>query len=451
MNRMEEYNALMQELEETPARLNFTVARAKARTRRQKIRRYIGTPAASLAAVCLAFVLLVNVSAPFAMACAKVPVLKDLAAAVVFSTSLSAAVENDWVQPVGQTARDGGYTMTVEYLIVDQKQLNIFYRLEGGGGTDPEDHYMLYSDLLDEQGEFLPASIITGSSKISGELYCITADFTSFEDTMPGQLRLDCELSLDWDDSENKDRNETVARFAFDLSFDPKFTAQGTVLELDRWLELDGQRVLLKSVEIYPTHMRINLEDDPENTAWLRGLDFYVEDEDGNRFDAGSNGLISTGSPDSPFTGSYWVESAFFAGGEHLTLCVTGAKWLEKDRQWTWVELSGGVTGYLPEGVTLLEHSRSGGDAKLVFRSYTGGTYSNPFSQWKDAGGETRSFGGFGVAAATVENPDGPDTVLEGYCDVHLTLENPGGDRVELELSATKWAQYDKPVEIPVS
>ena len=71
MTRMEEYNALLQELEETPDRLNFTVARAKARTRRQRVRKWVGAPLISLSAACCAFVLLVNFSTPFAMACAK--------------------------------------------------------------------------------------------------------------------------------------------------------------------------------------------------------------------------------------------------------------------------------------------------------------------------------------------------------------------------------------------
>lgn len=451
MNRKEEYRALLQELEQTPPELNFTVARAKARTRRQRIRRSVTAPLSALSAACLAFVLLVNVSAPFAMACADVPILRELADAVCFNASLTAAVENDWVQPIGQTERDGEYAMTVEYLIVDQKQLNIFYRLEGGADADPKDRYMLLSDLLDEQGEFLPAAVITGGSALDCELYCITADLTSFEDTMPGRVRLDCRLTLNWDDSAHMENDETVAYFAFDLSFDPKFTAQATVLELDRWLELDGQRLLLKSAEIYPTHMRINLEDDPANTAWLRGLSFYVEDEQGNRFDAGSNGLTSTGSPDTPFTNSYRVESAFFNGGKHLTLYITGAAWLEKERQWTWLDLSDGTTGYLPGEVTLLEHRWSGGDAELVFRFHTEGTYSNPFSQWRDAAGALRSFHGFGVSGARVENPDGPDTALDGCCDVYLTLDDPGGTRVELEFSANQWTRFDEPVPIPVS
>ena len=54
----------------------------------------------------------------------------ELAQAVAWSPSLSAAVENDYVQPIGQSQTVNGVTATVEYVIVDRKQLSIFYTLD---------------------------------------------------------------------------------------------------------------------------------------------------------------------------------------------------------------------------------------------------------------------------------------------------------------------------------
>ena len=78
-----------------------------------------------------AFVLLVNLSTPFALACGKVPVLKELAAAVAFSPSLKAAVENDYVQYIGQSATDNGITVHLEYLMADQGGLMLFLSVSG--------------------------------------------------------------------------------------------------------------------------------------------------------------------------------------------------------------------------------------------------------------------------------------------------------------------------------
>ena len=443
MNRMEEYNALLQELEETPARLNFTVARAKARTRRHRLRRAVGIPASAVAAVCACFVVLVNVSGPFAAACSAIPILKDLAQAVSFNPSLSAAVENDWVQPIGLTQSANGAEMTIEYVIVDQKQLNIFYTLEG----DPEAYYDPVPEVLGTDGEELPCSTLWNSARADGELHKITADFTSVG-TMPDALRLECELHVLRGDREI----ETVGTFAFDLAFDPKFTVQATMVELNRWLELDGQRILLKNVEIYPTHMRVNLEDDPDNTAWLRDLEIYAEDENGARYERASD-IISTGSPDSPFTRSFRLESSFFSQGKHLTLYLTGAEWLDKDQEWTWVDLLTGETGFLPEGVTLRSFSREGDDVALTFRVRTGPMTSfNPFSSWRNPGGEEEYFGSWSGTMARDDAEDGgPGQVWENYSDISFTLQGCTEDRVELKLDYTRWLEYGEPIEVPIS
>ena len=65
MNRNEEYQALLSQLKAAPTALEDCVAKAQKRSRR---RRGWKTSLASLGGVAAAFVLMVNVSAPFAMA-----------------------------------------------------------------------------------------------------------------------------------------------------------------------------------------------------------------------------------------------------------------------------------------------------------------------------------------------------------------------------------------------
>lgn len=72
---------------------------------------------------------------------------------------------------------------------------------------------------------------------------------------------------------------------------------------------LDGQTLTVTDVEIYPTHVRVNVEGDGDNTAWLKGLDFYLENEDGQRFGSISSGVIASGDTDTPAMVSYRLES----------------------------------------------------------------------------------------------------------------------------------------------
>ncbi|MFR0769457.1 MAG: hypothetical protein ACLSHO_07585 [Dysosmobacter sp.] len=86
MNRMDEYTALLAELEQTPKELDHTVNKALNRKNAlQKKRRFFGTSLGGLAACFAAFVLLVNLSTPFARACGRIPLLADLAKAVSWS------------------------------------------------------------------------------------------------------------------------------------------------------------------------------------------------------------------------------------------------------------------------------------------------------------------------------------------------------------------------------
>ena len=118
-------------LEETAAALDGTALRARDRAKRHRRGTRWGISLGSVAGVCAAFVVAVNTLPTFALACAKVPVLRELAAAVAFSPSLSAAVEHDYVQYVGQSQTFDGTTLTLDYVIADQQQMVVFYRTDG--------------------------------------------------------------------------------------------------------------------------------------------------------------------------------------------------------------------------------------------------------------------------------------------------------------------------------
>ena len=85
MNRTEEYQALLAELDADVPGLDTTLDRAyKKRNRRRNL---VLRPLAGIAACFALFVLLVNFCAPVAYACSLVPGLRELAEAVTFSRS----------------------------------------------------------------------------------------------------------------------------------------------------------------------------------------------------------------------------------------------------------------------------------------------------------------------------------------------------------------------------
>ena len=378
MNRNEEYNALLAELEQVPKQIDNTVEQAMQRLiTSQKKRRGWVISCASLAACFACFVLLVNLSVPFARACGSIPVLRELAKAVSWSPSLSAAVENEYVQPIGQSQTENGITATIEYVIVDQKQLHIFFTL------DSDDYDNLNAEMPRYETEQVCSTIGSSWNQPPGTLLDFTLDYGDHNvpDSLTMTFGVTTYVESDWSaeapvqsyedemlEPVEEEEPDYLAEFTFDLEFDPEFTAKGEIIPVNQTFSLDGQTLTVTEVEVYPTHVRVNVADDPNNTAWLKSLAFYLEHEDGERFEPISNGVSATGDEDSPAYVSFRLESPYFADSEHLTLHVTGAEWLDKDMERVRVDLAHRTAERLPEGVTFQSAEKWDGGWVLTFR-----------------------------------------------------------------------------------
>lgn len=331
-------------------------------------------PLAGLAACFAVFVLLVNFCAPVAYACSLVPGLRELAAAVTFSRSLTDAVENEYVQPMDLSQTENGVTAKIEYLIVDQKQVNIFYRLE----SDQYQQLAADPDINCEDDEIGFCVVNNSFSEENGELLSITVDFTN--GNVPDKLQCTLRVYSNYVDHSEApanqitdevysddvyDRPDYVAELTFNLEFDPQFTATGKVFPVNQTVMLDGQAITVTDIEVYPTHMRVEIAESPDNTAWLKSLDFYIETDWGMKFDPVSSGITATGSENSPSMVSYRADSTYFYEADHLKLVITGAKWLRKDMETTYLNLVTGEHGELPEGAEF-DSARKQGSAWVV-------------------------------------------------------------------------------------
>ena len=379
MNRNHEFEAMIEELSQPAPGLETTLDRAY-KKKRKRTAKMIVRPVGGLAACFAVFVLLVNFCVPVAYACSQIPVLRELAAAVTFSRSLTDAVENKYVQPMDLSQTENDITAEVAYLIVDQKQVNVFYRLDSDKYASLEaDPEIWNSDGL------RPASCSyhsTGFGAENGELRCLNIDFV--DDNVPDSLRIKLDVYT------NAVRNEQaapdravedayadagfedpdyIAKFDFLLEFDPKFTAAGKVFPVNQTVILEGQAITITDIEVYPTHMRVNIEESPDNTAWLKGLEFYIETDLGMKFDPVSGGIISTGTGDTPSMVSYRADSTYFYEAEHLKLVITGAKWLRKDMETTYLNLVTGEHGELPEGAQFDSARKQGNGWIVKFRA----------------------------------------------------------------------------------
>ena len=253
MNRKEELQQLCAELEASVPSLEASLEKAKKRKQRRNL---VLRPLGSVAAAFVLFVLLVNYCAPVAYACSKVPVLRELAEAVTFSRSLSAAVENDYVQEMNLVQTKNDITAEIAYLIVDQKQINVFYRLY----SDKYQNLDADPDVLSADGSGAERCAWSSGSSAGQEqgLHHITIDYVDAD--VPDSLRLVLRVRDlgGWESHEEAPEQlvedsffddpdplpEYLEEFDFLLEFDPTFTETGKVIPLGREVLLGGQTII---------------------------------------------------------------------------------------------------------------------------------------------------------------------------------------------------------------
>ena len=464
MNRMEEYQTLLQELESTPKELETAVERAVNRkiTLQNKRRARWGF-VGSFAACFAAFVVSVNAFPTFAKACETIPVLSALAEAVRFSPSLSAAVENDYVQPMDLTQTKNGITATVKHLIVDRKQVSTFFTLEADFTE-----YLDYSWEVEVPGEETGwGSSSSNFGEKNGELRHIDTNFMTIDvpETMLLTLKV-YDSAANWSgetEATDSDYHAPVkpeervylAEFTFTLDFDPYYTAQGEVIPVNTDFIIDGQTLTLTEVEVYPTHLRVNLDDAPDNTAWLKGLDLYLENEHGEQYHNGVNGISASGDPDGEGYATFWLDSPFFGQGEHLTLYITGATWLEKENSRVLVDPENGTAEGLPKGIRFLKAWREGETWWLAFvapQKANGGTYSLFNScVWDEEGNQLEDIMSWGRSKG-YRPEDGKSSVEEETMFTEdFPLKGYTGGKIWLEPIFTHATDLsDCPVIIPI-
>ena len=387
--------------------------------------------------------------------------MKELAKAVCLSPSLAAAVENEYVQPVELTAQANGLTLRVEYLIVDQKQVNLFYTLSGEGyGTIQGDPSVSGAD-----GEVLPPYILGGGGweEDPAALRRSTVDFT--EADVPGVLRFTVQARAWRDDpaaqpateralpadtpvrAEAERQPDAQATLTVTLQFDPKYTAQGRTAALGQTIRLEDVELTLESVEIYPTHLRLNLSQPETAAAWVQSLKFYVQDERGSRYEGVADGVTASGSTDSPLMATQRLESPWFSRAGQLTLCITVAEVQDANSR---VKITLSETEPRVEGLPaawdarLVRAERTGenGQWGLCFAGETASRQLFSSTYW-DENGEEHSIHSWSMSAD-------PETQADRAAQQWVYLDGDLTGTVWLQPLVTRTVAAQQPVTIPL-
>ncbi|MBP3625190.1 MAG: DUF4179 domain-containing protein, partial [Peptococcaceae bacterium] len=343
----------------------------------------------------------VNLSPAFASAAANVPIVRELVKAVAFDPSMKAAIEHDYVQLVKKTATDNGFTLDVEYLVADPRNLTVYYKMAEITAFN-ENHYEQYRfdfDLLDMDGNDLEGYGASWDYPISEDekeaLNAVKFNFSG-EETLPEQVQLRLIVKeaqpLSEEDQKKLDeaRNKTglagsvasfeeprpeykeVANMIVPLTIDKGSSFNMRTLNMNRTVELDGQRIVFDKVEIYPTQIRVLWHTDETNTHLIDGLRIELQSKERGKWQGISNGVSGIGATDSPERQT-WLESNWFSDEEEYQLVITQYALIPKDKRMVSYDYSTNTFTNLPEYARLKEAipSESGLYMEFEFKSTT--------------------------------------------------------------------------------
>jgi len=378
----EKYSAIYDRIEIDEQLLTSTLTQKRLTKKSTKpIGRFVALPVGAVALLFIVFTLLVNLSSTFALALNNIPTLNRLAEVVSFSPSLSDAVDNEYVQVIGQEKTIDDITIRIEYVIVDQRQLHVFYTLQSERYDNLwlSDFRLMNADNT-PLDEYIAAHLIQNRNFmeydfVQEDLRYVMFSFIDID--MPEDLIIEGNI-FDAQESElisNETASSTfsnlynpvpIQSFSIPISFDSKLIQQIEVIDVNQEFILDGQTVTITTIDILPTQTRVNFIENEGNSAWLKFLSLYIIDENGVRFGQAENDVTRVG-----FYGSdimlFNLETLYFTDSQNLTLVITDAVWLDKNTEPTRVDLVNNVAENLPPDVDFIEAKGVDGDWFLTF------------------------------------------------------------------------------------
>ena len=310
--------------EKLQAQRQQALKRHQQRKRRNKV---LTVTTSSLIIMCLAFTLSIRVSPAFANYVAKIPGFAPLVQLFEYDKGLRDVLNNGYFEEVGvaATSDEHNITVTVVGVIADYSGLAIAYTVEAP--TTLRDFGMPDIQIL-QNGEQIPAGFSYDYSSQAGQKYLEDMIMLTTDKGMDYSSP-DFELTLTYNNIDEK----IVVPFTLQQEiYDPKILAQNIELELE------NQRLTIKSIMITPMRAILKFDVDPNNDMQILALDgLKLIDEDGEEWATIRNGLVANGSlRENNYT--LYMESNYYREPESLKLSIEAVSALPKGEDYIVVD-----------------------------------------------------------------------------------------------------------------
>lgn len=207
----------------------------------------------------ISFITSVSVSPVFASKVAAIPGMERIIDLIQQDRGLTAAVENEFYQPLNLSQEKNGITVTLDGVIADKKGMVIFYSVQSKKKNQPLE--IEYLKLMNDKYGDLPVSDTTfwGSDSpiIEDKVFSSMMTLETIENHIVGDGNLLWSIGLK---NENK-----VEQFQIPFKFTKSKVVSKTI-NVNKDVTIEEQRFMVEKVTINPIRAEVKLKIDPNNS-----------------------------------------------------------------------------------------------------------------------------------------------------------------------------------------
>ncbi len=289
----------------------------KKNAKRKRKRTFYSLAAAAM--IILVFVTSIRVSPAFAKAVATIPGMARIVELIEYDKGIKAIVDHEYYQTVHASVEKDNLNLTIDGVVLDETGMILSYTLEAPYSIED----LEYGDIkLLHDGEEIPSGL---SYNYPDQLHPNRKEdlihFTFGEPQVFESQDFTLELEL-------LTKEDTKFTIPFHVS---EKIATGKAYPLHQEVEIEGQKLTIEKVTIYPLRVAVEVIKHPENTMELLLFeDLRIEDDKGEVWSKIQNGITSTESEDGRVN-TYFLQSNYFEQPEKMYLKFNEMQALPKD------------------------------------------------------------------------------------------------------------------------
>lgn len=292
----------------------FQKAKVEERKSIQKKRSIYSFLAAAL--LLLGLFSIIRISPAFASYISEIPGMEKVVNMIRDDKGRMAAVENKYYQEQGIYDEVGDLKVTIDGTISDEMGIVLFYTIE----SKEKMNEMMFDDvkIRAKDGTVLDEAFISYGESYHSEKgeYAFSGEIEYFFEVPIAPKEYIVDLKL-------KNKEFTIPLTLKEFKEKKEYTVQQT-------MELEGQKIIVEKVTIYPLRATVKLKMDPNNKKQILQLeDLRVVDEKNEVWGGITNGITASGDKDSDQ--EIYLQSNYFKEPKELYLVLNTAQAIDKE------------------------------------------------------------------------------------------------------------------------